>query len=77
VHTAALPQNLAHPIRATGTAAWAIRTGRALERWGRTRAARRHGIGHEASAHQMVAAAAHDAAADRDALYRSAAIPLR
>lgn len=75
MHTAALPQNLAHPIRATGVAAWAIRTGRALERWGRTRAARRHGTGHEASAH--LAAAAREAQADRDALIRSAAIPLR
>jgi hypothetical protein len=75
MHTAALPQNLAQPIRATGVAAWAIRTGRALERWGRTRAARRHGAGHEASAH--LAAAAREAQADRDALIRSAAIPLR
>lgn len=77
MHTAALPQNLAHPIRATGVAAWAIRTGRALERWGRTRAARRHGSTREASAHRAAAAAARDAVAERDALIRSAAIPLR
>ncbi|MDR5701053.1 hypothetical protein [Agromyces aerolatus] len=75
MHTAALPQALAHPVRATGVAGWAIRTGRALERWGRTRAARRHGAGPEASAH--LAAAARAAVAERDELHRSAAIPLR
>lgn len=75
MHTAALPQSLARPIRATGVAGWAIRTGRALERWGRTRAARRHGVDAEASARH--AAAAQAALAERDALHRSAAIPLR
>lgn len=77
MHTAALPQTLAHPTRATGVAAWAIRTGRALERWGRARAARRQGIDQEASAHRRAAAAARAAVAERDALIRSAATPLR
>lgn len=80
MHTAALPHGLAHPVRATGAAAWAIRTGRALERWGRTRAARRMHDSPGASAHHAARAAANaarEAVADRDALARSAAIPLR
>ncbi|WP_308799866.1 hypothetical protein [Agromyces silvae] len=78
MHTAALPQILTTgPVRATGIAAWAIRSGRALEHWGRTRAARRAYLRAEASAHLRATHAVRVAVAERDALHRSAAIPLR
>jgi hypothetical protein len=78
MQTAALPQSTsAGAIRLPGLAGWAVRTGRALERWGRARAARRLTAAPEASTQRLAETAAAQATAERDALYRSAAIPFR
>jgi hypothetical protein len=78
MQTAALPQSTsAGAIRLPGLAGWAVRTGRALERWGRARAARRLMAGAGASARLADLEAGRQAIAERDELIRSAAIPLR
>jgi len=60
----------APPLSARGLAGWAVRTGRALERWGRARAARR-GDRDRVLAQRAAAAAAEQALAERHVAYRS------
>jgi hypothetical protein len=68
MNAVALTSN-ARPIAASGLAAWAMRTGRALERWGRERALRRHDR-ERMLARRAAAAEASQAIAERDAAHR-------